>query len=84
MTDEGTGSEVHTSAEKRGQAKTQRWTRLTHPSPDGVTRDEINGQRKTSKGKPTIFLKEKKKGCAEVSNYIHPETFNLGGAADSC
>lgn len=49
-----------TPAEKRGQVETQRWTwRLTPRSCH--QRGEINGERKTSKGKLTIFLKATRK-----------------------
>lgn len=68
----GTGCEIYTSRVKRGQVETQRWTWWLTPW-SCHQRREINGERKTSKGKLTIFLKSR----TEVSNYIHSETCNL-------
>lgn len=56
----GAGCEIYTSKEKRGQVETQRWTWQLTPWLCHQRR-EINGERKTSKGKLTIFLKAARK-----------------------
>lgn len=67
-----------TPAQKNG-AKPRHRSGHDSPPPPRVSPEERDKWPKENKRGETGYFS--KKGRAEVSNYIHPETSNLGGAA---
>lgn len=83
LTDEGTGCEVLQQRRKTGPSQdTEVDTTLCNPphsTPPTVSPEQGDKWPKENKRGETGYFS--KKSRAEVSNYIHPETYNLGGAA---